>query len=139
MDRGFSLVETLLTLAISSAMAAVALPSLSSWRDKRAVRLEAKRLELALERAYAAALSYQQPLTMTFDNSKVRASISNNQLLYSYSARPPVKIRLKSTEQTHLTFYPSHTTTPTTLLVTAPSGECSVILSLRGRTRRECP
>ena len=138
MCRGFSLIETLVTVSFISALVGIALPSMATWASRRTVFLESKRLQGALERCYSIAMLRERPITVTFQNSRMLASTSDNQLLFSYSGHHAVELRFKSTEQDKLVFYPSHTVTPATIIVRGESSECSVVISLRGRTRSEC-
>jgi len=139
MSRGFSLVEVALTMAIVSALAAVAIPSLASWRERHVVIHETKRLQRTLERAYTVALLRDIVVAVSLENQRVNVTTKNNLALNSYNPHPDVTVQLKSKDQRELIFYPSHTATPTTVLVSGARVTCSVIMSLRGRTRRECP
>lgn len=138
MCRGFSLIETLVTASFISALVGIALPSMTAWVGRRAVLIEAKRLQGALERCYATALLRARPVTVTFQDSRLVASTSDNRPLFSYSGHQTVKLQFKSREQNKLVFYPSHTVTPGTIIVRGESAECSVVISLRGRIRSEC-
>lgn len=138
MCRGFSLIETLVTAAFISALVGISLPSMAAWVGRRTVFIEARRLQGALERSYAAALLRASPITVTIHNARIVAMHINEQPLFSYSAHHAVAVSFKSAEQNKLVFYPTHTVTPATILVRGESAECSVIVSLRGRIRREC-
>jgi prepilin-type N-terminal cleavage/methylation domain-containing protein len=138
MCRGFSLIETLVTVSFISALVGIALPSMATWASHRTVFLESKRLQGALERCYSIAMLRERPITVTLQNSRMLASTSDNHLLFSYSGHHAVELRFKSTEQNKLVFYPSHTVTPATIIVRGESSECSVVISLRGRIRSEC-
>lgn len=138
MNRGYSLLETVLTMALASAVAAVAIPSISSWRTRHITLREAKRVQRALERAYIIALLRETTVEVSFTATELVATSLDGTLLFSLSVSPNTSIRLKSREQHSIHFYPSHTVTPTTIVVTQSAYQCSVVLSLRGRTRREC-
>jgi len=138
MCRGFSLIEMLVTVSLVSALVGIALPSMGSWIGHRTVWLEAKRLQGALERCYSAAVLREQPVTVTFQRSRMTALITNSQPFFSYVPHHAIELTFKSSEQNKLVFYPSHTVTPATILVRSASAECSVIVSLRGRIRSEC-
>lgn len=127
-----------LTMAIASTTAAVAIPTISSWQGRHATLREAKRVQRALERAYVMALLRETAVIVTFDSGGMLATSPDNVLLFSVTPSPGVSIQLKSKEQQAITFYPSHTATPTTILIVRSESQCSVILSLRGRARREC-
>lgn len=138
MSRGFSLIETLATAALISALVGISLPSMAAWTSRRTVLIEARRLQGALERSYAAAALRARPITVTLPNSRMVTAGTDSQLLFSFRAHRAVAFSFKSPEQNKLVFYPTHTVTPATILVRGESAECSVIVSLRGRIRREC-
>lgn len=138
MNRGFSLPELLVALALSSLMLAVSIPSIARWNSRRALVAEGARLSLSLENAYIAALSYGAPVTVSFKNNRVRALMGENRTLSSYAPNARVVVANKSTDQGDLTFYPTHTATPATIVIKSSAGECSVVISLRGRMRSTC-
>jgi prepilin-type N-terminal cleavage/methylation domain-containing protein len=138
MCRGFSLIETLVTASLISALVGIALPSLASWTERRTVSLEARRLQGVLERCYAIALLRQRAVTVTCKNSRLHAALGDGHPLISHSSHHAITFQFKSAEQNKLVFYPSHTVTPATILVRGKSAQCSVVLSLRGRARSEC-
>ena len=138
MNRGFSLIELIVVLAIISAITVVAVPSFSSWRERQVIVREAQRVQRALERAYIISLLRETPIVISLTPETMAASTQTALPIFSLSRHPAVSVQLKSKEQQSITFYPSHTVTPTTILVSNNSAQCSVILSLRGRTRREC-
>jgi hypothetical protein len=138
MCRGFSLIETLVTVSFISVLVGIALPSMAASAGRRAASLEAMRLQGALERCYSAAMLRERPITVTFQGTRMAASAIGNQPLFWYAAQQGIALTFKSKDQNKLVFYPSHTATPATILVTSASATCSVVVSLRGRMRREC-
>lgn len=138
MNRGFSLIELLLVTAMLSVLTAVVAPSFSSWRARHLVARESRRVQRALEHAYILSLLRSTPVTLSIQTGGIAVTVADHSTLFSMAMSRDVSLQLKSKEQHALTFYPSHTVTPTTILVTNPRAMCSVILSLRGRTRREC-
>ena len=138
MDRGFSLIETLLALSIIGSLAAIAIPSLAAWIPQHAVRREARAVQLVIERAYTLALIRAVPVSVDISPTQITATAREGAPLFIHKLRAPVTARFKGNEKAPLTFYPSHTTSPATLLIESPAYLCSIVLSLRGRTRREC-
>ncbi len=138
MNRGYSLLETVLTMALASTLAAVAIPSISSWRARHITLREAKRVQRALERAYIIALLRETTVEVSITATGLVATSQDGTPIFLLSVPPNTSIQLKSKEQQSIHFYPSHTATPTTIVVTQSAHQCSVVLSLRGRTRREC-
>lgn len=138
MQRGFSLIETLLVLSLVASLGAIAVPSLAGWIPKHAVRLEARGVQLMLERAYGLALTRGTPITVEIAADHVVGSTTAGGIIFSRKLRSPITTRFKGNEKGPLLFYPSHTASPATIVVESPSYLCSIVLSLRGRTRTEC-
>lgn len=138
MQRGFSLIETLLVVSLIAALGAIAVPSLAGWLPRHAVRLEARSVQLILERAYGLAVTRGIPITVEIVPDRVRASTGAEEQIVSRSLRPSITARFKGNEKGPLIFYPSHTASPATIVIEGSSYICSIVLSLRGRTRTEC-
>jgi len=138
MQRGISLIETLLVISLIASLGAIAVPSLAEWIPKHAVRLEAKTVQLMFERAYGMALTRAAPITVDIAADHVTVFTSAGGPIVSRYLRPPITARFKGNEKGPLIFYPSHTATPSTIVVESPSYLCSIVVSLRGRTRTEC-
>jgi len=138
MNRGFSLLELLVMMAIVSTLASTTTPLVSRWSERSIVLQEAKRFQRLLERAYTIALFRAQPVVITFRDHGVTLTVGDEEPLSLLTPHSKVVIKPRSDEQRELTFYPTHTTTPSTIEVIGPATTCLVILSLRGRTRRVC-
>lgn len=138
MQRGFSLIETLLVVSLVASLGAIAAPSLAGWLPKHAVRVEARSVQLILDRAYGLAVTRGIPITVEIVPDRVRASTGAGEPILSRSLRPPITARFRGNEKSPLIFYPSHTASPATIVIEASSYMCSIVLSLRGRTRTEC-
>ena len=138
MQRGFSLIETLLVISCIASLGAIAAPSLARWIPQHAVRREARGVQLMLERAYSLAITRAIPIRIEIAIDHVTASTSAGDEVFSRILRAPITARLKGKDQGPLLFYPTHTASPTTILIEGPSHLCSIVVSLRGRTRTEC-
>ena len=138
MDRGFSLFETLLALSIIGSLAAITVPSLARWIPQHAVRREARSVQLVLERAYALALTRAIPISVAISPTQVTVTTGGDTAAFTHHLSSSITTRFKGNEKGPLFFYPSHTTSPATIVIEGPSYLCSIVLSLRGRTRREC-
>ena len=138
MERGFSLIEILLALSIFGSLAAIAVPSLADWIPQHAVRREARGVQLLLERAYALALTRSIPVSVAITPRRISATVGESTDAFIHNLSAPITARFKGNEKGPLTFYPSHTASPATIVIESPAHLCSIVLSLRGRTRREC-
>jgi prepilin-type N-terminal cleavage/methylation domain-containing protein len=138
MQRGFSLIETLLVISLVASLGAIAVPSLAGWMPKHAVRLEARSVQIMLERSYGLAVTRGVPINVDIANDHITVSTGAGVIIFSRNLRSPITTRFKGNEKGPLLFYPSHTASPATILIESPSYLCSIVLSLRGRTRTEC-
>ena len=138
MERGYSLVETILCVGILSLSFTMTLPSLYRWRTHRQLFNAAEELRLALERCYVSATTHEEPVKISLRRDGVISGESTTRTLFSITPPSSIAIKPKSPQQTELFFYPNHSATPGTVLITSPQGECSIIVSLRGRVRRVC-
>jgi prepilin-type N-terminal cleavage/methylation domain-containing protein len=139
MNRGFSLIETLLVTSLLASLGAIAIPSLAGWMPKHQAQVEARAVQLALERAYAIAVTRSIPIKVAISPGSITATTPSNITLFSHRIRAPVATRIKGEQKEALYFYPSHTASPATITIENASYICSLVVSLRGRIRRECP
>jgi prepilin-type N-terminal cleavage/methylation domain-containing protein len=138
MNRGFSLIETLLVTSLLASLGAIAIPSLAGWMPKHQAQVEAREVQLALERAYAVAVTRGISVKVAISQGSITASTTSNTLLFAHRIRAPVTARIKGEQKEALFFYPSHTASPATITIENKSYLCSLVVSLRGRIRREC-
>jgi Tfp pilus assembly protein FimT len=138
MERGYSLMETILCTGIISLSFTIALPSLWRWHANRQLFTTAEELRLALERCYVSAVTHQEPIKITVQEDGIVTGASTTRTLFTLTPPPSIAIKPRSSQQAELFFYPNHSATPGTVLASSPHGECSVIVSLRGRVRRVC-
>ena len=138
MNRGFSLIETLLVTSLLASLGAIAIPSLAGWMPRHQAQVEARAVQLALERAYAIAVTRATPVKVAISPKSVTATTPSNITLFAHRLRSPVTARIKGDQKEALYFYPSHTTSPATITIENNSYLCSLVVSLRGRIRREC-
>ena len=138
MNRGFSLIETLLVTSLLASLGAIAIPSLAGWMPKHHAQVEARAVQLALERAYAVAVTRGTSVKVAISLGSITASTASDTLLFAHRIRAPVTARIKGEHKEALYFYPSHTASPATITIENDSYVCSLVVSLRGRIRREC-
>lgn len=136
--RGASIIEVTLSLALASAIFAAAIPSLYHIGSRQKVLNEATRVSSALEEAYLSALTHDSTVIASFIENHLDLSFGQAPRFLHLTPPPGVILRLQSSEQKQITFYPTHTATPATVLVQNGDFSCSLVVSLRGRIRRAC-
>jgi prepilin-type N-terminal cleavage/methylation domain-containing protein len=138
MNRGFSLIETLLVTSLLASLGAIAIPLLAGWMPKHQAQVEARAVQLALEQAYVVAVTRGIPVKVGISLGSITAATPSNPTVFAHRLRSPVTARIKGEQKEALFFYPSHTASPATITIENNSYLCSLVVSLRGRIRREC-
>jgi Tfp pilus assembly protein FimT len=138
MEQGSSLLEMLVCVALLVLSFAIAIPGAAPWLDSRKLYESTEELRLALEQSYVTALSFREPVTITFQQDGGVNGVRGATTVFEFPAKAGVTRTLKEVGQQTLVFHPSGSATPGTVLITSKSRACSLILSLRGRIRRAC-
>lgn len=138
MERGSSVLEALVCLALVAIQLAIATPGLIRWREARALYESTEELRLALERSYIVATGFHEAVTVTFERDGRVIGRSASLPVFDLPPKSGIRRALKEVGEATLTFYPSRTATPGTILVSSKTRTCSLVLSLRGRIRRAC-
>lgn len=138
MKGGFSVIELLIVLAVVSALGAITTPAVGAWHSRHSLIREGEKLRFFLERARLMALTHNTAIAVRFEPSHLFATASGTTPLFSFYPRNGVSVKNKSVELKPVIFYPTMTTTPSTILIKTALRECSVIVSLRGRIRNGC-
>lgn len=138
MERGHSLLELLVCAATLAIVNASALMGLASWRARHAVTETTLALKDLMERAYVIAISQRREVAVSFESPNIVRASSSGQPLFSLMTQPSVSIKPKSPDQQSIFCYPSHSCSPGTILITSPTTQCSLVVSLRGRMRSTC-
>ena len=74
-QHGFTLVETLVIIAIMAILSAIAIPSFSTWRDSSQDKSIAREILYGLRTARSLAINQNRKITVTVD-------LDNHQLIY---------------------------------------------------------
>jgi prepilin-type N-terminal cleavage/methylation domain-containing protein len=136
MSGGFSLIELLVGLCLMGIVLAGAVVSLSDGTAARSVRHAATHVKLELDGAAVAASRLGSPVTVLVEGSLVRSTISYGTIVAEYRMKPAVTSGL---QPTLITFHPSGAVSPRSIRLNNRNHSCRVVVSLRGRTRIECP
>jgi type II secretory pathway pseudopilin PulG len=137
-ERGVSLLEVIAVLAFLGILLSISVPTIATFSGRTYLRRETVAARLFLERAYAHALAFRQPITVTIENASLTTRSENGQLVERLSLRRKVLLRPESVRDGRILFYPSITASPATLRLTRGASQCSIVISLRGRTRITC-
>lgn len=139
-QRGFSLLEMLLVIAIVGIAMAIAVPNFSSWRDQRAVNSAAKTLMSHLKQARVIAMAENRTVTVifasdsyTYDYDSGSCGLCKPQqiALDTFSSQLSVNINITPAE---LSFYSKGWgTRNSTVTLTAGSFSKSITINKIGR------
>jgi type IV fimbrial biogenesis protein FimT len=136
MRRGYTLIETLLTLAVLGLLLGIALPRFATVKDRLAVNDEAGRIAAAHRRARTTAILMSRPVVLTIasDSIVVEADSADR-----WSTPGPAAAGVALAGGTRrITFSPIGVATGlsnATLLLTRGSATRTVIVSRLGRLR----
>ncbi|MBD1399405.1 GspH/FimT family pseudopilin [Pelobacter sp. M08fum] len=90
-QRGFTLIEIIIAMAIFAILAAIAVPNFNVWRQNSQLRSDVRLILGALQQARVEAITRNQPVTITFDNSwGLKGDFTNIQFIdekVTFSAR----------------------------------------------------
>jgi len=142
-QRGFSLLELLLVIAIIGIAMAIAVPNFSSWRQQRAVNTATKALMSHMKQARVIAMA---------ENRTVKISFANNGYTYDDPARDSGTCGLckpqtvsydnfssqlsgtfNSTVPAEMSFFSRGTATNGTVQLSAGSFSQSIVINIIGR------
>lgn len=137
MESGFSLIDLVVTLAITGTVLGTAAISLQRIGERHTLMQATHRLRLTLEDAYVQALKTRIPTTLTVAPHQILVATPNS--LYKRVVPFPVSVLLTphTPGQSTITMYPSLAVSPRQIDVTHGRVGSSVIISLRGRVRIE--
>jgi type IV fimbrial biogenesis protein FimT len=151
-NKGFTLLELMIVIAIFGVIAAVVTPSFLDWRDRSKVRGDATELRAAFESAKLRAIKHNTNVVVTFpDTISFQAFIDtdNNgvqdageETIFSRTLAPGVTITSNTFVGNDMAFNPrgmaNGPNSTGTITMTSPGGErYSVVVSSFGRVRME--
>ncbi len=137
-NRGFSLAELVVCMALSGLILSAALATLPAvLRQDRACG-EAKRLQLLIERARTASLASSLPVTVELRPGEALLRTPGGDEVERLLLRKGLALTTTGNVEGSLTLFPSHTATPATITLQLNGASATVVVSLRGRTRVAC-
>ena len=137
-QRGLSLLEVVAAIAFMGILIGISVPSITTLRNRLYLRGETTAVRQFLERAYGHALASRQPTIVSITHTSLTTHTEREVALERLFLRRNVEIRRDSVRDGRILFYPSITASPTTLRLARGGQECSIVISLRGRTRVVC-
>lgn len=151
-NKGFTLIELMIVIALLGIMAGVMTPSFLQWRDRSKVQGDAGNLRAAFETAKLRAIKHNTNVVVTFpDTTSFQAFIDTNNngaqdagedTLFNRTLAPGVTITNNTFSGNDMAFNPrgmaNGPNSTGTITMTSPRGErYSVVVSSFGRIRME--
>lgn len=135
MESGFSLIDILVTLAISGTLLGSAIISIQRIGERHTLTQVTQRVRLVLEESYVNTLKTKIPTVLTIfpHHIKVATPTGSNARIVRFPTS--VLLAPHNTEQTTVTLYPSFAATPRQIDITHGRSSSAIIISLRGRVR----
>ena len=93
-DRGFTLMELVITLAILAIMMAIAAPATSSWRKNAQYKAAAREVVSVLRRGRSQAVQQNQNTTVTIDLSNHKYSLAGSDTTFPNGITVEAKVAL---------------------------------------------
>ena len=137
-NSGYSIIELLCYLSISSALLAVAYPGIAEEISRGTLRSTSTRIRALLVAAQQIAISKQRVCDLEFQSTRISSSNCNIPTLVL-----PNKIMLNASfgnlDSTKLFLaYPQYRVTPGSLTLANKSMHCKITIGLRGAIRASC-
>ena len=151
-NKGFTVLELMIVMAIFGLLAAVMTPSFLEWRDRTKVSGDATQLRAAFESAKLRAIKHNTNVVVTFpDTTSYQAFIDTNDnavrdadedLIFDRTLSPGVTITVNTFVGNDMAFnsrgMANGPNSTGTITMTSPGGErYSVVVSSFGRVRME--
>jgi type IV fimbrial biogenesis protein FimT len=147
-NKGFSLVELMIVIAILGVLAAVITPSFLSWRDRSKVKGDATELRAVFESAKLRAIKHNTNAVVTFpDVTSFQAFVDTNNngvqdadevMITAHTLAPGVTITTNTFAGNDMAFTPRGMANAGTVIMTSPGGaRYSVVVHPFGRVSME--
>lgn len=134
--NGFSLLETLVGVALLAIVASISIPSATAIISSHYLRRERDYLVRTLEKAHLISINRETKTTLELKHDRYELKL-NSELVTSHLIHSSYKIT-RPTVPHSISFYPSGTTSPETIILKSNSASCFISLSLRGRITSSC-
>ena len=136
---GFSLIELLAVILITSVLALITIPSLSSVGKHLQLRAEFKRLEKFVQYLALESTRRGVPVKLSLTARQYEAETSESSPTYLGFRRLPAAMSLElSGASTNILFHGSGVNSPASIKIIGSSGRCTLTISLRGRVSSRC-
>jgi len=136
-NGGFHLIEIAIVLAVLGLLATVSFPSLRLFSYRHALRSEIRKFAALLEGLSLESLQRETVIEVELSGGQYFIARPGRQDRGSFAN--PVAVAFKSTNLSHLSFFPSGAATPGTITFNSGDLTCNLTLSLRGRVAYDCP
>jgi prepilin-type N-terminal cleavage/methylation domain-containing protein len=138
MRRGFTLVETVLALAVAGVLLAIALPALTALKQGVEVEQAAQDIAAAHRRARISAIVHGRPVVLSVDTAALRLTFVGAAVPHWSSPGPSARAVIFAGPPRELTFSPIGITTGlsnATFHLSRGSSTRAVVVSRLGRVR----
>ena len=135
MSRGYSLLEVVITLALTSIILGISVPSFNMLQHL-SLREDAWKTVSVVTRAKNLALLKAADYYVLFQPLSVTIVTERGQIISSQRVR--ASLQMRGEDSFRIVFSQNGVTSPTTLNLTHGGRSCQVIITLRGRVRSSC-
>jgi prepilin-type N-terminal cleavage/methylation domain-containing protein len=137
-QAGLSLLECMIVLAVFGIALASAAVDLPVIRERRLIRAEAESIRLTLEQAAILSVASLQGVDVEVKSSSISVRYLGGRELIARQLAPSLSLASQGRSREVLTFYPTISATPATLILKSRTLSCSIVVSLRTRVTATC-
>ena len=135
LQNGFSLLEFVVTLLMTVSVAWLSAAELTTTKNRILLRQETERLLYLLNEGQVLSRYLAQTVTLSEKDDSLQLADEKSKALRLVSLDSSVQVTLP---ERGIAFYPHLTQQPARIILSSNGAFCELVLSLRGRIRKEC-